>query len=151
MENRVLAAPAMPSLAFGVGLAIAGLCSASVEPAEVEPNEDGMPSPGGDPLTGNDVDVGGMLATGNALAQGLIRVTGGNTARLARVAPICARPVHSPWAVSRVLCASPGCIVSVRSCSKRPPPCAAPTFASVIRTSRSGSVAGHTRLPNHTG
>ena len=59
----------------------------TTEPNEVEPNEDGTPSTGGGSTTGNDFDVGGMLAVNNATLNGLVLASGGNTARLSKITP----------------------------------------------------------------
>ena len=64
-------------------------CSATcrTEQTEVEPNEDGTPSTGGTGITGNDFDVGGMLAINNATAQGAILASGGSVNKLGTFSP----------------------------------------------------------------
>ena len=55
--------------------------------SEREPNEDGSPMPGGTGTTGNDFDSGGVTLA-NAIAQGVIRASNGDTLRLATLTPV---------------------------------------------------------------
>ena len=54
---------------------------------EREPNEDGTPMPGGVGTDGNDFDGSGV-AVANAIAQGVIHVSDGDTLRLASLVPV---------------------------------------------------------------